>query len=173
MAVLSIPAAMQKNATEESIPMLPGLEALLLETPKAQRFGWVFNPMSLQTKLGRRARGERSDSEWIDKVITRIGKAAGVIVRPALGDWKAKFASAHDLRRSCAERLVTAGIPEREVARIMRHASVETTRRHYAPGNVQQAAGLIWEALSVPKKTGDTRETETQNTQYTPVGSNH
>jgi integrase len=59
-----------------------------------------------------------------------------------------KFASAHDLRRSCAERLVSAGIPEREVSRILRHASVETTRRHYAPGTVQESARIIRERLA-------------------------
>lgn len=37
--VLAIPSTMQKNDTEESIPMLPGLESLLLETPEVQRFG--------------------------------------------------------------------------------------------------------------------------------------
>lgn len=148
LPVLMIPATMQKNDTEESIPLLPGFEALLLETPKAQRFGWVFNPISLQTKLGRGVKQQRPEAEWVGKVITRIGKAAGVIVRPATGKTKAKYASAHDLRRSCAERLTSAGIPEREVSRVLRHASVETTRRHYAPGTVQESAGIIRKALS-------------------------
>ena len=44
LPVLSIPATMQKNNTEDSNPLLPGLEALLLETPEPQRFGWVLNP---------------------------------------------------------------------------------------------------------------------------------
>ena len=63
LPVLAIPAAMQKNDTEESIPLLPGFEALLLETPKPQQFGWVFNPMSLQSLIGRRARHERPSAE--------------------------------------------------------------------------------------------------------------
>jgi integrase len=150
LPVLSIPAAMQKNDTEESIPLLPGFESLLLETPEPQRFGWVFNPMSLHTKLKRPVRGsERPTAEWVGEVISRIGETAGVIVRPAAGDGKPKFASAHDLRRSCAERLISAGVPEREVSRVVRHASVETTRRHYAPGTVQESAGIIRSALVV------------------------
>jgi integrase len=151
LPILAIPAAMQKNDTEESIPLLPGFEALLLETPKVQRFGWVINPMSLQTMLGRRVRNQRADAEWIGKVITRIGKAAGVAVRPADGDSDEKWASAHDLRRSCAARLVAADIPEREVARVLRHASIETTRKHYAPGTVQESANIIRKRLSVPR----------------------
>ena len=73
-----------------------------------------------------------------------------MVVEPPKGDQKAKYASAHDLRRSCADRLVAAGVPEREVAAIMRHASVETTRRHYAPGSVQRSATIIREKLDVP-----------------------
>lgn len=152
LPTLTIPAAMQKNATEESIPMLPGLEALLLETPALERFGWVFNPMSLQTKLGRSVRHQRPNAEWIGKVISKVGEAAGIVVRVAGGDdGQAKYASAHDLRRSCAARLVAAGVPEREVSRVLRHSNVETTRRYYAPGNVQESAGIIRKRLSVPR----------------------
>lgn len=151
LPVLAIPAPMQKNDTEEIIPLLPGLESLLLETPEPQRFGWVFNPMSLQTKLGRSVRHRRSKAEWVGKIVSRCGEAAGVIVRAAVGARAAKYASAHDLRRSCAERLVSAGIPEREVSRVLRHANVDTTRRFYAPGTVQESAGIIRELLSVPR----------------------
>ncbi|QDS99047.1 hypothetical protein [Adhaeretor mobilis] len=42
--VLSVPAPMQKNDTEEEIPMLPRFEQVLLETPEDARDGWAFNP---------------------------------------------------------------------------------------------------------------------------------
>ena len=48
LPVLAIPHHQQKNATEESIPLLPGFEALLLETPEPDRRGWAFNPQSRQ-----------------------------------------------------------------------------------------------------------------------------
>jgi len=141
---LAIPAPMQKNATEESIPLLPGFERLLLRTPVDQRNGWAFNPLSLQYAVGRRPRHGRMNAEWASKVISEIGRESGVVVAPAAhGNDAAKFASAHDLRRSCADRLVAAGVEEREIATIMRHASADTTRRHYAPGNVQRSAELI------------------------------
>jgi integrase len=143
LPVLTIPARLQKNATEEAIPLLPGFEQLLLETPPCNRVGLVFNPMSLQTRLGRSARNDRPRPEWVGKVISRIGEKAGVIVRVAELPTKSKHASAHDLRRSLAERLCDAGVPEREVSRVMRHADPLTTRRHYAPGTVQNAAGII------------------------------
>lgn len=154
LPVLEIPHELQKNATEESIPMLPDLESLLLEIPEEQRTGWVFNPQSLQGRIGRKARHGRPEPEWVSKVIVRIGKKAGVIVEPANAKrgTATKYASAHDLRRSCAQRLLDAGVPEREVQAVMRHASFETTRRHYAPGNVQKSAAVLHERLAESAK---------------------
>ena len=148
LPVLAIPHDRQKNATEESIPLLPVFESLLLETPGDDRAGWAFNPLSLGISIGRKPQYERASAEWVGKVITRIGRRAGIVVTPAKGETPAKYASAHDLRRSLAERLYDAGCPERDVSRVMRHASAQTTRRHYAPGNVQKAAGVLREKLA-------------------------
>lgn len=150
LPVLEIPAAMQKNDTEESIPLLPWFETVLLETPLQKRTGWVFNPLSLQLKMGRRARHQRPDAEWVGKVIARIGKAAGIVVEAA--DERTgrpeKHATAHDLRRSCGERLRNAGVPPLVICRVMRHSSWETTRRHYAPGDVQRDAEVLMKSLT-------------------------
>lgn len=61
--ILEIPAAMQKNDTEESIPLHPWFEDVLLETPAGQRTKWVFNPSSLQPKRGRSDTPPRPDAE--------------------------------------------------------------------------------------------------------------
>lgn len=158
LPVLRIPAAMQKNDTEEAIPMVEGFEEVLTETPEHDRRGWVFNPASLQTKYKRRPSGNRPEAEWVGKVITKIGTKAGIMVEPAKGKpgtagYKPpKYASAHDYRRAFADRLAAAGVPERDLAAIMRHSSVETTRRHYAPGNVQRSAGAIRQKMaSLPR----------------------
>lgn len=150
LPILAIPHDLQKNDTEESIPMLPGFEAVLLKTPEDARTGWIFNPESLQFQLGRKPQHGRPDAEWVGKVVARIGKKANVVVlaaNPNRGT-VAKFASAHDLRRSCAQRLLDAGVSERDVQAVMRHASFETTRRHYAPGSVQKTAASIRETLA-------------------------
>lgn len=143
--VLDIPAAMQKNDTEESIPLLPWFEAVLTETPREERRGWVFNPASLQPKLGRKAAAGRPDAEWVGKVIARIGKEAGIEVEAAdeRTGRPTKYATAHDLRRSCGERLRDAGVPPLVICRVMRHSSWDTTRKHYAPGNVQKDAEVL------------------------------
>ncbi len=151
--VLVIPADMQKNGTHETIPILPGFEKLLLETPHEERESWVFNPSSLQGKLGRRVRHQRTTSEWVGRVISKIGKASGIIV--AEGDKTKnkteKFVSAHDLRRSCGERLRNAGLPPLIISRVMRHSSWETTQKHYAPGNVRSDAEKIYSILSTSR----------------------
>ena len=160
LPVLHIPAAMQKNSTEEQIPLVPWFEELLLQTLPQRRVGWCFNPCSLNTRLGRKASTVRLRHEWVGKVISRIGKRAGVIVAPGNPkDGKPpKFASAHDLRRSCAERMLDAGVPPLVIQQILRHASWETTRRHYAPGNVQKSAGTLRELLVPDEEQGsDTR----------------
>ena len=150
LPILDIPAAMQKNDTEESIPLLPWFESLLLETPAGMRKGWVFNPESLQLKLGRTVGHQRPDAEWVGKVIGRIGKEAEIEVEPADGRTgrPTKYATAHDLRRSCGERLRDAGVPPLVICRVMRHSSWETTRKHYAPGNVQSDADVLQSVLS-------------------------
>jgi integrase len=161
LPVLDIPAAMQKNDTEESIPLLPWFEAVLLETPPKRRRGWVFNPMSLQLRLGRRVRHKRPAAEWVGRIVSRIGEAAKIEVEPAdeRTGRPTKYATAHDLRRSCGERLREAGVPPLVICRVMRHASWETTRKHYAPGDVQQDAAVLREALDRGSKARRKKKT--------------
>jgi integrase len=162
LPILEIPAALQKNDTEQSIPLLPWFEATLFETPQSDRASWIFNPKSLQLKFGRECLSIRPEPDWVGRIISRIGKKANVLVDPA--DDRTgrpdKFATAHDLRRSCGERLREAGVPPLVICRIMRHESWETTRKHYAPGNIQQDAAVLKEILGRRKNTepGPSRE---------------
>ena len=109
--------------------------------------------------MGRKPRHGRPNPDWVGKVVCRIGKKAGVVVIPAdpAKDTKAKFASSHDLRRSCAQRLDDAGIPEVDIMRVMRHRERETLRRHYAPGTVQKSADRIRAYLGTVSR-GDTEK---------------
>lgn len=155
---LEIPAAMQKNDSEEEIPLLPAFEDLLLETPVDRRTGWVFEPQSLQSKLGRGVRHARPDGDWVGRIISRIGKAAEIIVEeanPKTGRPE-KYASAHDLRRSCGQQLREAGVPPLVISRVMRHSSWETTQRHYAPGSIQSDAEVLSGILRQQTHNGST-----------------
>ena len=148
--LLDIPAAMQKNDTDQAIPLLPGFERLLLRVPEAERKGWVFNPESLQLRLSRKVQFNRPNADWVGKIVSRIGKEAGIVVEEAdeRTEQSAKYASAHDLRRSCGERLRNAGVPPLVICRVMRHSSWETTRKHYAPGDVQSDAAVLYGRLN-------------------------
>jgi integrase len=153
LPTLRIPGELQKNGTDEEIPLLPWLEQVLMETPVQERTGWVFNPRPLCSPSDG-SPPQRPTTEWVGRVISRIGKAAGVVVDP--GNERTarppKFASAHDLRRSCAERLRDAGVPPLVITNVMRHASWETTRRHYAPGDVQENAKALQKYLGTPTR---------------------
>jgi integrase len=143
--ILRIPANLQKNNTEEEIPLLPWFESLLLETPERLRTGWVFNPVSMNGRLNRRPRVDRPSAEWVAKVVSRIGQKAKVVVTPGA---EPKYASAHDLRRSCGQRLSDAGVPERVIQSVLRHESWTTTQRFYVAGNVQADARVLRETLN-------------------------
>lgn len=146
---LQIPGAMQKNGRDDTIPLVPWFESVLLDTPEPRQTGWAFCPASLQPKSGRAASNDRPSVAWVGRVISRIGRAAAVVVEPAdprTGRGE-KYASAHDLRRSCGERLREAGVPPLVICRVMRHSSWETTQKHYAPGDLENEAARLREAL--------------------------
>ena len=71
--VLDIPASLQKNDTEQSIPLLPWFEAVLYEVTPGGAYGLVFEPASLQLKLGRQIRHERPTAEWCVAIISFPG----------------------------------------------------------------------------------------------------
>lgn len=137
--VLLIPARLQKNDTEDEIPILPGFDALLRETPEDQRHGWVFSPEppTEGRKVVRPFRG-RPSGNWVSRTIGKIAERAGVMTYQT-GDAK-HFATVHDLRRSCAQRLLLADVDKAIIKAVLRHRSWETTERHYAPGSVQKMA---------------------------------
>lgn len=141
LPVLRIPSTMQKNNTEEEIPLLPEFERLLLNTPVDSRHGFIFGPYW----HGADGMPHRYGLDHVGKVISKIGRKAAIVVHP--GDpttgRPAKYASAHDLRRSCAQRLERAGVPPTIIGRILRHSSWETTRKHYVRGEVQEDALVL------------------------------
>jgi hypothetical protein len=63
-------------------------------------------------------------------------------------------ASAHDLRRGCALRLINAGVSAETLMVVMRHADFATTQKFYgAMRSAQAAATEILAKLSSPKQT--------------------
>ena len=80
-----------------------------MATPTEDHTGWAFNPRSLQQKYNRRYRGERLTAERVGRVLSDVGKRAGIVVdegNPRTGS-PVKYASCHDLRRTFAMILST------------------------------------------------------------------
>lgn len=139
---LEIPANLQKNDTEEDVPMTPDMADLLQGVPKAKRQGWVFDPPAI-----RHSNRSGRNPDWAGKVLAKVGKLAGIQTD------KKKFASAHDLRRTCAQDMMDAGCDEADIMRVMRHADWETTRSWYASKRVEKSAEDIHKKMRARSQT--------------------
>jgi integrase len=98
---------------------------------------------------------ERMTKGRVSRVIAMIGKVADVVVRRAddrMGR-RIKYASAHDLRRGCALRLIDAGVSAETLMVVMRHADFATTQKFYgAMRSAQAAAAEVQQKLSAAQK---------------------
>jgi len=84
-----------------------------------------------------------------------MSRSAKVVVRQPDKDTgrRIKYASAHDLRRSCAERLINLGVSAETLMVIMRHKDFATTRKFYGAKRAAQAAAAeIHQKLIVGEK---------------------
>jgi integrase len=94
-------------------------------------------------------RGQTAElrSKWVGKLVSRIGKKAGVRVYVDPKDpQRVKYASAHDLRRAFGERWAARIMPA-QLKELMRHESIETTLRYYVGTNAERTADACWDAF--------------------------
>ena len=92
--------------------------------------------------IGQR-KSDRMTVERVGRVIGMIGKAANILVRqadPRMGT-DDKYASAHDLRRGFAQRLINLGVTAETLKQLLRHASISTTQIYYGATRSTQVAG--------------------------------
>ena len=144
--MLRIPAELEKGHADRLLPMAPEFAMFLQETAESERSGAVF-------KLpGIRAKTAELRSKWVGRVVSKIGKAAGVRVYVDPRDPKRmKYASAHDLRRAFGERWAARIMPA-QLKELMRHESIETTLRYYVGANAERTADACWEAYKQAKR---------------------
>jgi integrase len=140
LPVLVIPAECEKGFMDREHPMAPELALMLQEVPIARRKGFVFR------LNGRGHGGGRLQANAVSKIVSDIGKAAGVKVYTNPRTGKVKFASAHDLRRTFGERWAARLMPV-QLMELMRHKNIETTLRYYVGANAQRTAQSIWAAF--------------------------
>jgi hypothetical protein len=96
---------------------------------------------------------ERLTKERVGRLIGLIGEEAKIIACPANPDLgqRVKYASAHDLRRGCAQRLINLGVSAETLKVVMRHADFATTEKFYgAMRSAQAAATEVHSKLMVP-----------------------
>jgi len=139
--MLRIPAELEKGHSDRLLPMAPECAMFFAETTESDRTGAVF-------KLpGIRGRSTELRSKWVGKILSKIGKAAGVRVHVDPKDpARVKYASAHDLRRAFGERWAARIMPA-QLKELMRHESIETTLRYYVGTNAERTADACWDAF--------------------------
>jgi len=143
--MLRIPAELEKGNQDRLLPVAPEFAEFPLGTPETDRTGWVFNPTPQRPE-----RSQRLAEETICRTIGEIGKRAGVKVsskRDANDLESAKFASAHDLRRSFGARWSSRVMPQ-VLMELMRHENIETTLKYCVGRNAQSTADVLWEAVA-------------------------
>jgi integrase len=92
----------------------------------------------------------RLTTERVSQIICKIGKEANVVVQKAdeQKGKRIKYASAHDLRRGCAARLINLGVSAESLQVIMRHEDFATTQKFYSgTKEAQAAAAEVYEKL--------------------------
>ncbi len=83
--------------------------------------------------------GKPISPKRICRIVSKIGKAAGVVVNKAAG----KFATAHDLRRAYGTRWASRVKPA-VLQRLMRHANIATTMGYYVALDAGDVADDLW-----------------------------
>jgi integrase len=85
---------------------------------------------------------QRLTKDHVGRAISRFGEEAGIVVQQADKETgrRVKYASAHDLRRGCAQRLINAGVSAETLKVVMRHRDFATTEKYYGATRAAQAA---------------------------------
>lgn len=142
-----------KGRRAREFPIAPEFSEFLLAVPEKKRTGFVFNPTLSHGRV---------DVSTLTRRVSEAAKLAGVIVGEhtvvdAETGKKSRVtscASPHDLRRSFGDRGADRW-PEMILMEMMRHTSIETTRRYYRGKNAQRTARVVREIYERELKSGN------------------
>ena len=137
-----IPGRLQKGRRDTVTPVTPDFAAFLTDTPEAGRTGFVFDPAPTRGT-------NRFDRRRTGIIVSRIGKASGVEVKPG------QHPTAHDLRRTFCFRWSQRVLPQ-QLRVLARHANVATTLQFYAEADAGMTAEAVWSAAERAAGTGGT-----------------
>lgn len=107
----------------------------------------VFAPVHNRGRIragraARRIESGRLTKERVSRIISLIGKQAGIVVRQEddRTGQRIKYASAHDIRRGCAQRLINVGVSAETLKVVLRHKDFATTEKFYGATRSAQSA---------------------------------
>jgi integrase len=129
-----------KSRKPVRFPMAPEFYEFLMDTPPAERVGYVFNP---QRRKASPFSHRRITTDRVSEAIAEIGREA--IIKTKDMDGTPVYASAHDLRRSFGFRWAKRVMPA-ILQRLMRHKNIKTTMTYYAVQGEDETADVVWEA---------------------------
>lgn len=136
--VIWIQGHLEKGKKDRIHPIAPEFAAMLREIPRENRTGDVFFLPSISRSA-------------VSHIGSDIGKKADIAVSVDPKTARKKFASFHDLRRSCALRWAAKLMPQ-ELMEFMRHSSMQVTMDYYAGQRPLQTAKTMWNSLHKPEQ---------------------
>jgi len=131
LPLIWISAKGEKSRQPTARYVLPEFWEAATDTPTS-RTGYVF---AIPT-----AYGDQMAVGTLSRIISAIGKKAGIITDPDTG----KHLSAHDLRKSTSRALFDRGYTPAEIQQFLGHADLRTTLRHYPPFEAGHLARREW-----------------------------
>ena len=143
-------AEAEKGKRDRLLPITPDFAEFLSAVPVTERFGYVF------WLPGAGARSQMTRKR-VTKVVSRIGKQAGVLVNHT----QRKTASAHDLRRSFGSRWASKVKPA-ILRLLMRHESIETSLKYYVEHDSEEVSRELWAEWEGKQGTAEIRRGEWQ-----------
>lgn len=104
---------------------------------------------------------QRLSKERVGRVIGLIGQDAKVVVQEQDDELRKrlKYASAHDIRRGCAQRLINQGVSAETLKLVLRHSDFATTEKFYgAVKSIQSASNEIRGLKKSKERQDETNE---------------
>jgi integrase len=109
-----------------------------------------------QGRTPSRAGSGRLSVERVGRLISRIGEEARIVVRVDEDGKPVKYASAHDIRRGCAQRLINDGVSAETLKLVLRHSDFATTEKFY--GAIRSAQAAAKEIHQLEKRGKEARQ---------------
>ena len=143
--------------------------------PKSEWTPITKRAQKRRSRAAQRSNG-RLTKERVSRIISLIGQEAGIVVRQEdeRTGQRVKYASAHDIRRGCAQRLINLGVSAETLKVILRHRDFATTEKFYgAMRSAQSAAADVRDKLALAASSpalvgglvGGTKEAPQLNTE--------